>query len=101
MTAMSAVATSVPAMTAMHEPVQEGTGQKQQKRQPAQSVDPVLAEKEEQGNARKGQEHQHVARPFPVPISHCAVTHLLPPIRPQSVPATMMQEDASMTWVAK
>ena len=32
MTAMSAVTTSVTAMTAMHGHVQEGTGQKQQKR---------------------------------------------------------------------
>ena len=59
MTAMSAVTTSVTAMTTMHGHVQEGTGQKQQKRQPAKSVDSVLAEKEEQSNARKGQEHQH------------------------------------------
>ena len=58
---MFAVATSVTAMTtmtAMHGQVQEGTGQKQQKRQPAKSVDPVLAEKKEQSDARKGQEHQ-------------------------------------------
>jgi hypothetical protein len=65
MSAMPAVAisatavTAMTAMTAMHGHVQEGTGQEQQKRQPAKSVNPVLAEKEKQSDARKGQEHQH------------------------------------------
>jgi hypothetical protein len=71
MSAVAAVTTGMTGMatvTAMHEHVQEGTGQEQQKRQPAKCVDPVLAEKEEQSNARERQEHEHRTRASSAPI---------------------------------
>ena len=44
-------------MTAVHEHVQEWASEEEQQRQPPQSVDPVLGEKEEQRNSRERQEH--------------------------------------------
>lgn len=62
MSAMSAMS-AMTAMTAMHGHVQEVAGQEQQKRQLGQGMDPVLAEKEEQGNSRKREEHPRRTRP--------------------------------------
>jgi hypothetical protein len=100
MSAVAAVTASMTAMATVHEHVQQRACGEEYQRQPAQRVDPVLAEKEEQGNARKCQEDQHQARPQPAPILDCPVLHLLSPVlSSEAVP--MMEQDASMARAAK
>ena len=56
---MTAMTAAMPTMTSMHEHVQDRTGREKDQRQPPEGVDPVLREKEEKGNPRKCEEHEH------------------------------------------
>jgi hypothetical protein len=67
--AVPAVTTSIPTMAAMVKHVQKRACEKEEQRQPGKSVNPVLAEKEEQGNSREHQEHEHRTRPCPAHVS--------------------------------